>query len=290
MLQVVRYVLLIFIGIAACSCDHFEIKGLFMPTGDGVEKRFEQSRNINSELNNGHVDATESYIFYVAADPHINKTHRNLTIFNDTLREDTEASFGVILGDCSDVRDNLHNYLEALSYDPDRHACDHNIFHILGNHDTYFRGWDDFKKMIGPSVYWFEVVFTEGKDLYIALDTATGTLGRKQMQWLKKFLGDNRRNYRHCIILTHTNFFYTDNSQTTSGNLPIEETYALVDLLDRHDVSLVLQGHDHYREDFTYANVRYTVLGTIKDSSKAPEYLKVIVNHNNIGLEWQYIR
>ena len=92
------------------------------------------------------------------------------------------------------------------------------------------------------------------------------------------------------IILTHTNFFYTDNSQVTSGNIPLEETFVLIDLFEKHNVTLVLQGHEHYRKDLTYGKVRYTVLGAIEDNSKAPEYVKVNVGPEGLELDWQYIR
>ena len=286
----VRNILPIAIGAAfACSCNQYDFKGLIMPTGDGVDARFEQSMKMNEQLKADAVTTPGEYTFYVATDPHINKTHNNLDIFNDAFRNDSEASFGVILGDCTDIRDNLSSYLEALAYSHDRHSFDHKIYHILGNHDLYFNGWVDFKEDIGPSVYWFEVLFPEGKDLYISLDTATGTLGRRQTKWFKTFLSENRRNYRYCVILTHTNFFYTDNSQVSSGNMPIEESIALIEFLAKNDVSLVLQGHDHYREDLTYDNVRYTVLGAIQDESAEPEYLKVHVCPERIDLDWQYI-
>ena len=71
--------------------------------------------------------------------------------------------------------------------------------------------------------------------------------------------------------------------------MTLEESYALIDFLGKQKVDLVLQGHDHYREDLTYDNVRYTVLGTIKDTAEAPEYLKVNINHNNIEFDWQLI-
>ena len=71
--------------------------------------------------------------------------------------------------------------------------------------------------------------------------------------------------------------------------MPIEESFSLIDFLGRHNVSLVLQGHDHYREDLTFDNVRYTVLGTIRDESDAPEYLKVHMNDEEIFLDWQLI-
>lgn len=71
--------------------------------------------------------------------------------------------------------------------------------------------------------------------------------------------------------------------------MTLEESYALIDLFGRQDVSLVLQGHDHYREDLTYDGVRYTVLGAIKDEVEAPEYLKVNVSQETIGFDWQVI-
>ena len=71
--------------------------------------------------------------------------------------------------------------------------------------------------------------------------------------------------------------------------MPMEESLALIDFLGQQKVSLVLQGHDHYREDLTYDNVRYIVLGTIRDEAKAPEYLKVKVNEKGLSLDWQLI-
>lgn len=271
------------------SCNRADVKGLLVPVSDGVDKRFEQSAAMNEDLKSGVVEVQKEYMFYVATDPHIHKTHKNLDIFNDEFRNDGEATFGVVLGDCIDSKNNFPTYLEALGFNSERHSYDRDIFHILGNHDLFFNGWVGFKEQVGPSVYWFEVAFPGGKDIYISLDTATGTLGNKQNKWFRSFLEENRKNYRHCIILTHTNFFYTDNSQVTSGNMPIEESFALIDFLGKQDVSLVLQGHDHYREDLTYDNVRYTVLGAINDHMANPEYLKVYVNQDDIRLDWRSI-
>lgn len=286
----VRHILPAVIGIlTATGCNQVDLKGLIMPTGDGVEKRFEQSSKMNENMSVEGINALESYTFYVCTDPHINKTHENLSTFNDALRNDSEASFGVILGDCIDIRDNIKTYLNAVKYNPDSHSYDYKLYHVLGNHDLFFNGWIQFRENVGPSVYWFEVEFPGGKDLYITLDTATGTLGRKQTVWFKSFLSENRDKYRHCVVMTHTNFFYTDNSQTSSGNMPIEESFSLIDFLGKHDVSLVLQGHDHYREDLNYDNVRYVVIGTIRDESESPEYLKIKVSPGKLELDWQSI-
>lgn len=285
----VRRLFPIVLCLLGCGCSQLDIKGFVMPTGDGVQLRFEQSVAMNEGLKAATVEAEENYLFYAAADPHIYHTQRNVGLFNDAFRNDGDASFGVMLGDCTDVRDNLPNYLRALEFDPQRHTYDHRIFHLLGNHDVYFNGWVDFKRLIGPSVYWFEVAFPGGKDLFISLDTATGTLGRDQTEWFRSFLASNRSNYRHCFILTHMNLFYTDGSQRTSGNMPIEETFALVDFLGRQRVTLVLQGHDHHREELSYGGVEYRVLGAIADKADDPEYLKVNVSPQGVELEWHCI-
>ena len=295
----VKRPLVIFLCAAtAAACSHLDVKGIFMPTGDGVEKRFEQSMEMNKDLNAGKIllqpstltgTAPGDYMFYVATDPHIDQTSVNLSQFNDAFRNDPEAAFGVILGDCTDVRDNLDKYMEALAYNPEAHAYDHKIYHTLGNHDLFYNGWVDFKEKVGPATYWFEAAFEGGKDLYICLDTATATLGSKQTKWFRSFLAEHRQDYRHCIILTHTNFFYTDNSQAGSGNMPFEESLALIDFLAEQKVTLVLQGHDHYREDLTYDNVRYIILGAIHDGAEAPEYLKVKMTQEGAELEWQVL-
>lgn len=286
----VRQLTIIFTGIAAlCSCNELDLKGILMPTGPGVQTRFEQSAKMYPELNAGSVTTDDTYVFYVATDPHIGSSHKGLDIFNDALRNDGNASFGVILGDCTDIRDNLACYLGALAYSPERHSCNQRIFHVLGNHDIFWNGWFDFRDNVGPSVYWFETVFEGGKDLYICLDTATATLGSSQDSWFRSFLEKNRKKYRHCIILTHTNFFYTDLTQGSSGNFTIEESFSLIDFMDRNDVSLVLQGHDHYREDIIYNDVRYTLLGAISDKMESPEYLKIEASPDGIRLDWQVI-
>ena len=106
------------------------------------------------------------------------------------------------------------------------------------------------------------------------------------MKWLRGFLASERSKYRHCVVLTHTNLFYTDNSQTGSGNMALEESAAIADLFSRHDVMLCLQGHDHYREDLTLGGVLYTIVGTIRDEAQKPEYLKIRLSGAGVDYDW----
>ena len=289
MLQMVRYTILAIAVALFSSCDTVDVKGLFAPTGDVVNRRFEKSMSLNGGKAVATIDAEESYLFYVCTDPHIDNTSINLREFSTRMRNDGEALFGIVLGDCANRRDILPNYVAAIEYVDLVHFSNKPIFSVIGNHDLYFDGWDSFSKLLGASVYWFDVVHGKGKDLFIALDSASGTLGRKQMKWLREFLAEEREKYRHCIVLTHTNLFYTDNSQVGSGNLALEETALLTDLFIQHNVTLCLQGHDHYREDLVLDGVRYTIIGTIQDSFDVAEYLTIRLSDDGAEYNWVYL-
>ena len=273
-----------------CGCDKVDFKGFIMPTGDVVNSRFEQSLNMHSGNPLASVAAAESYTFYVCTDPHVSDGSKNIKTFATLLRGDDAASFGVVLGDCIDKRGSMPLYRDAIAFDAEVQQCDKPVFSAIGNHDLYFSGWDDFKKFIGPSVYYFEVTHTSGKDVFIILDSASGTHGHKQLEWLRKFLSAHRNEYRHCVVVTHTNMFYSDNSQAFSGNIPIDETIMLLNLFREHKVTLCLQGHDHFREDFVFAGVRYTVVGTIRDEVENPEYLCITLSNEGVRYDWKLLK
>ena len=291
MLQMVKnslftlLLLLLFAG-----CDKVELKGLIMPTGDMVNERFEQSFEMHSGKPVATVDLNESYSVYVCTDPHVSEEGKNISRFATMLRNDDDISFGIVLGDCIDKRGAMPVYRNAIVFDAATQQNDKPIFSLIGNHDLYFSSWNDFKELIGPSVYWFEVGHTSGKDIFITLDSASGTHGRKQLEWLRDFLASCRAGYRYCIVMTHTNIFYTDMSQNSSGNLPMEETMSLLDLFSEHKVTLCLQGHDHFREDLMFGNVRYTIVGTIRDEVENPEYLCIRFSDKGVEYDWEILK
>ena len=286
MFQMVRALLIA--TMLLTSCDAFDVKGFVAPTSDVVNKRFEQSMSLHGNKAVATIDADEAYTFYVCTDPHINSTYYNLREFNNRLRN-SSARFGIILGDCTDHKNAFPNYVEAIKYAEDVHASSLPIFSLIGNHDLYFDGWNEYFKLLGASVDWFDVKFDTGRDLFIALDSASGTLGNKQMTWLKDFLAAEREKYRHCIVLTHTHLFYTDNSQEGAGNMALEETAVLTELFSKHNVTLCLQGHDHYREDLTLGGVRYTIIGSLRDEIPNPEYLVIHMSNSGAEYQWKYI-
>lgn len=290
MLQMVRRWALICLAFLLLNgCEKYNLISMIIPPSDLVDSRFEQSMQITGGQAVAQIEAADDYMFYVCTDTHIDESSVNLEAFNNILRNDKDASFGVVLGDAIGRRDNLPEYLEAIAYNPEIHKFDYTYFNVFGNHDAYFDGWENYRSLIGPSVYWFRVNTPSASDLFITLDSATGTLGKKQFEWLKGFLAKNRGEYRHCIVFTHVNIFYSDLSQLFTSNMPMDETFALLEVLSDYNVDLVLQGHDHYRDDQWFNGVRYTVVGTIKDGIDSPEYVSVLVNNDGVDLNWHLL-
>ena len=104
------------------------------------------------------------------------------------------------------------------------------------------------------------------RDLYVALDSSSGTLGVKQREWLENLLAlKSKEDFRNIIVFTHTHFFKKDSSQGHTSNFNLEETYDLADLFARYGVDLVLQGHSHSRDITVFKGVTYLRLDAIED-------------------------
>lgn len=268
------------------GCEKVDLAGFFVSPGDNVDKRFEQSMKYTDGMPYDIVETDDEYIAYICTDVHLDRTQVNLDRFLSDLRNDDNSSFGIVLGDAIDRKGKMHAFSAALEWDRTLQKHERPVFVIPGNHDMFFGQWEDFRKFFGASVYYVEIKSPAGTDIIIALDSASGTHGRRQIEWLRDLLKSSRHAYRHCIIVTHTNIFKTDNSQFASGNLPLEETLELTELFDKYNVDLVFQGHDHYHEDIVYKGVRYTIVGTIKDTADSPEYLKLHTSPEGFEYEW----
>ena len=100
--------------LAMCGCDRYDFKGFFAPTGDVVQKRFEQSMKMTEGKAIQGIETDAEYTLYVCTDPHIDASAKNLQKFNDALRTDSNAALGIILGDCIDQKDKYQEYLSAF--------------------------------------------------------------------------------------------------------------------------------------------------------------------------------
>jgi 3',5'-cyclic AMP phosphodiesterase CpdA len=283
-MQHLKYILFVAIAILTASCDKYDIQGFFIaPSKERVNKRFEQS----IEYNQHHLNDTliisnqEDYTFLAAADFHVKTTAVNLAKYTKITASNPNVLFSTILGDITDQLGGLQ-----IAYDSIKNNKGDATMRILaGNHDTYFDQWSEYYKLFGSSTYFFVVKTPTTSDLFITLETASGTLGKLQKKWLDDILSEKRSQHRYCFVLTHTNFFDTELSQFPSGNFPIEETAFLTNIFDRYNVNLIISGHDH-SYDYTELNgVSYLTLEDAQDLDKKPSYFAINVQANEITFE-----
>lgn len=267
------------------SCNKLDLTGLVAPASDEADQRVKESLDING--NTGIRDfpcTTDNYRIYVSADIHTEEYPHRFSELVRRQRTDSTALLGLLLGDISNQPGAMAAAAQALDFDPLHDTYNTPVLPIVGNHDLFFNQWEDFKQYFGSSTYYFTVTTPQYKDLYIMLDSGGGCHGKTQMKWLRDVL-KNRNKYRHCIVCSHVNVFRTDQSQIISGNLPLEETYELIDLLASNHVDLYLQGHDHHRKETLYGGVHYITLDYLKDGADYASYMVLDVAD---GLAWDF--
>ena len=268
----VRLLICVLSLVTATSCEKWDLAGAFFPESEGVGERFSKSMEYNNANGFQCVDSeSDEYRVYVFTDFHTDRTTHNLDAFvNTAVSDEACVPVSLYLGDMvnrrgEEPRDLFFNAVSALAQ-----RC--RLFMTPGNHDLQFGEWLGLLSRMHTFSYWFEVKCPNAKDLYICLDSASGTLGYDQRMWLESILKEKSEQYRNITVFTHTHFFKRDNSQRYSGNYPLEETYAITALFSKYGVDLVLTGHDHSMEDTMFGGVRYVTVQALGDDSPNPGY------------------
>lgn len=261
--------------IVLTSCDYFEPQG-FVTSQTNVNERFEASLAWNKA--NGYEtlhSPRENYSIYAMGDSHIGSTD-NLNYYLQQASA-RGALAQVMVGDITTGhQDDILTLSELLPS-----ADSLNSFAIVGNHDLYFDGWQSFFELLGSSSYYFIVKTPSESDLFICLDTGGGTLGAQQYEWLEALLKSERTEYRHCVIFTHNNFYRL--RSTTSTNPMSEETQALSELFLRHEVNMVVTGHDHQRDTEVYGHTTHIIMDALQDHNDDASYLTLDIDLQDLS-------
>lgn len=274
---------LILLLVSSVSCGKLDLVNMFLPLSTDVNKRVEQSLEWNKGAGVTTLSVPEdTYRFYACSDIHLEETRpANFSSMIEKEKADEKAAFYLVLGDLLFGKDHMEwvsEIMDAPGNDPG--------FIIAGNHDIFYGGWEQWKNLFHSSTYYFFVQTPSAKDIYIMLDSANGTLGEKQLDWLRDVLENQRPGCRQCFVCVHTNFFRTDASQLPSTNFTLEETYTLTSLFSKSSVDFVLGGHDHFRDVSTYDGVTYITLDQIKDGTDNASYMVFDTGQN---IDYQFI-
>ena len=260
------------------GCEKSDLAGLIIPD-ESVNKRFDQSAEWNASHPYREIFVpSENYFILSMGDSHIGST-RNLNTFLE-IAQTTNASAVVAVGDLTTGNSSDYDVFQETMPDQDSVPA----FLIIGNHDLWFNGWDQFYSRFGSSTYIFTISTHAAKDLFICLDTGSGTLGNKQLDWLKRIFKTSRNEYRYCFVFTHNNLFR--NRHTLSTNPPVEELKVLIDLFTIHHVDIVITAHDHIKYEEKFGNTTYITMDALEDGLDNSGYFKLNVNNGNFDYEF----
>ncbi|MCQ2142947.1 MAG: metallophosphoesterase [Bacteroidales bacterium] len=239
------------------SCETLDFAGFVLMVDTNVNDRFDSSMEYleSNPFEDVNVSSND-YGLYLVTDIHCDGSNDRLERFVSACISDTESEKVVLcLGDIVNGRDYQKDIFGKLSPLADNGW---RFINVLGNHDTYFRQFSKFQEFWPLTTFSFRVNTPgEGSDLFLGLDSADGTFGTSQRKWLEERLKEAKGNYRNIYVMTHTNFFNTDNTQLTSGNYSFEESFDLMALFAKYGVNYVLTGHDHYYEYRRFRGVDY---------------------------------
>ena len=265
-------------GVIFAACERLDMVGMFAGSSPTIDERWEESMAYNQEAGFDTLYAVaEDYHLYVCTDTHITKKRNRWEHFIASYRADKLCPVAVHLGDIIDAKTDVAYVEEALApqmEDTNKHDT---LMAVCGNHDIYFQLWENFLRVFKTSTYYFVVQTPAGKqDLFIVYDSADGTVGSKQLQWLENTLKwADTQNFRHVVACTHTHFFKRDGSQGHTSNYTIEETYALLNLFTQHNVKMVWSGHDHSREITQVKGMTCIVVDSMTEHDEHPYYMLV---------------
>jgi predicted phosphodiesterase len=247
---------------------------------ESADQRFSQSMDWNEKHSYREIVVPSGdYSIMSMADSHVGSTNNMDSFFNIAKSNNTSAV--VMVGDLTTGKSEDYSIFDQ--HLPDKDSLP--LFFIIGNHDLHYNGWEEFYSWFGSSTYSFTIKSPDATDLYICLDTGGGTLGEKQLNWLKTLLQTKRKEYRHCMVFTHNNFF---RSRHTDSTYPlVEELYVLLELFTNYHVDMVITGHDHMRDVVSLGTTTYIVMDALKDGLSNAGYFKITVKNGNIGYEFK---
>ena len=286
-------IMAICLGCVSCGPDaRLDLVGMFAGSSPTINERFEISQEYNKQAGFVTLQApADDYHVYVCTDTHITKTRTRWEYFINAYRQDLLCPVAVHLGDIIDAKTDFAYVEEALEHKyvlANQFVKYDTLMAVCGNHDIYFKLWEKFIHTFKTSSYYFIVQTPSGaQDLFIVYDSADGTVGSKQLQWLRETLEwADQQGFRHIVACTHTHFFKRDSSQGHTSNYTLEETYALLNLLTKYGTKMVWSGHDHSREVTQVKDMTCIVVNSMRDEDERPYYMLVTMGD---GIDYEFV-
>lgn len=286
---------------------------------------------------NWYVSADDEYTFLVGADSHLatdggrmREMLQNSLDHNDMLIAhlgdiaDTKAEYYIKLEDILDeykFKYAKKNYKATYLGGDDEHLNDENyylfedtvtqkaytiddvpypFYPVVGNHDITHNGWALWSNVFHSSFYDVYVMVSRERpvfDHFIFLDTASGTLGKEQVELIERGVLSGLENdegelfYRHTFVFSHTNIFRPSSLQFAS-TFPREETFFLLNQFQKWNVSMAFFGHVHKWDYREMGNVEFLTLDSMseRNNPEPGDYLVRVHVKKDGSLSWERVR
>lgn len=201
---------------------------------------------------------------------HISDTHipgRGHSAFlmqclNDAKKNWPEAEFVINTGDVTEFGyvEEFTSYTEVVARSPIK------VHQVMGNHDSRWseNGKENFKKFCGPTF----VQFDHNGMRFFLMDVSMlieqyGHFDGQQMQMLEAGLKDMPQDMPAVLAMHHP--------PLSEGHF-IDNEYEFTEVLRRHYVPLVLDGHGHSFPRWEYNNTTYAMGGATSTGSPPRSY------------------
>jgi 3',5'-cyclic AMP phosphodiesterase CpdA len=255
--------------LASCTLDPWG----WLVSSD-VDVRFDESRTLGQPAG---LSPALPYSFVVIADTHINGSNYAAQFGDLASHLLASDAFVLVCGDL--VQNGARADMESFKTVVPGLLGGLPVYAVPGNHDMYNNGWEPYRELIGPGSYTFPAG-TIGLHAvrFIALDTASGTLGAKQRAWLEASLA--ARTEEHCVVFTHMQVFCPDITETQQLTDP-EEILWLMNLLEKNNAEYLFMGHAHKDLERLVKGTDFCMVGTYRTS-----YIRVTVSATGISKQY----
>ncbi len=324
MKHILQTTLLALLVLLSVACEKVSPQGVLM-AGTAVDDRVKMSelyfRQHKQEIIEGTAYA-ESYSFLIGADSHVTTdTMRMAEYFQNGL--DNDDMFWAHLGDIADTKpeyyihlantietfkdmyidkyfDRINDFVYRSKENGEEFYRDEIVFPffpVVGNHDITHNGWALWADLFHTSFYSFVIHVGDPDkkevDVFFFLDSASGTLGAKQIELIEDGLLDTvikGFNVRNAFAFTHTNLFRPNFMQFAS-TFPREELYYLIDQFNEWSIDYAFCGHVHAWDEHTFGGCKYLTLDSMCEANnpKAGDYLVRVKVAEDGTISWEKV-
>lgn len=187
-------------------------------------------------------------------------------------------AFCVCLGDIAQYGKE-NEFLDYKAKMIDRIENDFGIktYNVVGNHDLYNSGFDNYKKIVFPTTFYR--MKTSGFSFYFT-DTASGAMGNHQFSDLKSLMKSDKNSK---IVFMHVPIYGNDRNQ-----FKMQDTYErnmLISLFNKNSVKAVVAGHCHRKSENSLGNFpEYTIASFL--SHRGYAILSVNETTQDVNCTW----